>query len=297
VTNWRKEFKRLEGAYAPSTMKSYYVNVKIFVDWCGANELEAFPANVQTLAQFLEDQAHSRSMSTIRQRVYAIKKIHILLALPDPTNNEDINLVIRRIRRQKFARPKQAKALNRNHRNSFMSALPQTPWGLRDKVMIALGYDILARRSELVALKTADIAFKEDGSARVVIRRSKSDQFGNGRFTFTSRETANLLRNWLKWRGENIEYLFCPIYRGKVINRSLSCTTVKRVIKRAAELAGFDEIEVGEFSTHSMRVGAAQDLLCAGHDIASIMRAGGWKSIDVLARYLENSEHNVWIED
>jgi len=24
------------------------------------------------------------------------------------------------------------------------------------------------------------------------------------------------------------------------------------------------------------------------------MRAGGWKSVNVLARYLERAEHNVW---
>ena len=45
-----------------------------------------------------------------------------------------------------------------------------------------------------------------------------------------------------------------------------------------------------------MRVGAAQDLLCAGYDTVAIMRAGGWKSINVLARYLEYAEHNVWTD-
>jgi hypothetical protein len=33
-----------------------------------------------------------------------------------------------------------------------------------------------------------------------------------------------------------------------------------------------------------MRVGAAQDLLTSGSDNAAIMRAGGWKSVNVLAR-------------
>ncbi len=46
--------------------------------------------------------------------------------------------------------------------------------------------------------------------------------------------------------------------------------------------------------SHSLRVDAAQDLLCAGFDTAAIMRAGGWKSINVLGRYLEFAEHNVW---
>jgi len=28
--------------------------------------------------------------------------------------------------------------------------------------------------------------------------------------------------------------------------------------------------------------------------LIALMRAGGWKSINVLARYLERAEHNVW---
>ena len=43
-----------------------------------------------------------------------------------------------------------------------------------------------------------------------------------------------------------------------------------------------------------MRVGAAQDLLTRGHDGIAIMRAGGWKSMGVLSRYLEYAEHIVW---
>lgn len=216
------------------------------------------------------------------------------MRLPDPTWDEELNIIIRRIRRSKPSRPQQAKALNKHHRDMFIAALPDTPSGYRDKVMIALGYETLARRSELVAIKTSDITFLDNGTARILIRRSKSDQFGGGRTAFTSTNTTTLLDHWIKWRGANIDYLFCPIYKGIVVDRSLSATTVKRVIKRAARLAGYDQKDTREFSGHSMRVGAAQDLLCAGHDTAAIMRAGGWKSVAILASYLENAEHNVW---
>ncbi len=124
-------------------------------------------------------------------------------------------------------------------------------------------------------MKTSDVTFRDDGTARVNIRRSKSDQFGSGRLAFTSRETASLLQDWLAWRGEEFEYLVCAIYQGKPINRTTEATIVRPAIKRAARMAGFDNGEVGEFSGHSMRVGAAQDLLCAGHDSVAIMRAGG----------------------
>jgi hypothetical protein len=34
VFNWRSEFKRLEGAYAPATMRSYDADVEAFQTWC-----------------------------------------------------------------------------------------------------------------------------------------------------------------------------------------------------------------------------------------------------------------------
>ena len=34
--------------------------------------------------------------------------------------------------------------------------------------------------------------------------------------------------------------------------------------------------------------------LCAGFDAATIVRAGRWKSLNILARNLEGDEHNVW---
>ena len=38
-----------------------------------------------------------------------------------------------------------------------------------------------------------------------------------------------------------------------------------------------------------MRIGAAQDMMVAGIYQIAIMQAGGWKSINVLARYVENA--------
>lgn len=39
-----------------------------------------------------------------------------------------------------------------------------------------------------------------------------------------------------------------------------------------------------------MRVGAAQDMMIAGLDILPIMAAGGWKTTNVVARYIENAD-------
>jgi integrase len=176
----------------------------------------------------------------------------------------------------------------------FLENQPDTLWGVRNRAMLALGYELLTRRSELVALRDSDLTEREDETLRVLIRRSKADQFGNGRIAFTSQRTAGLLQDWIKRRGSHTDWLFCPIYQGKAIDRCLETTTVRRIIKDAAANAGLDPSDISAFSGHSMRVGAAQDLLKHGFDTAAIMRAGGWKSVNVLARYLEQAEQNVW---
>ncbi|SCY16975.1 tyrosine-type recombinase/integrase [Paracoccus tibetensis] len=293
---WEAQFKRLEGAYAPSTMRGYYADIRAFVNWCEEHGVSPFPAQVGLVCQFLDHQAAAGlAISSIRRRMYALRKAHNLLLYPDPTREEDVNLTFRRIRRASFARPAQAKGLTKDFLQQFLDGQPHTPWGLRNRTMLSLGYDLLTRRAELVALKDRDLEPRRDGTYRCVIRRSKADPFGNGRTAFCSRRSAALVAEWRAWRGPDVEWLFCPIYSGKAINRSLSPTTVKRLVKSAAARADLDPDMVAAFSGHSLRVGAAQDLLASGHDTAAIMRAGGWKSINVLGRYLENAEHNVWL--
>ena len=292
--NWRAEFKRLDGAFAPATIKSYLTDVRLFVEWCEGEGLPALPADVGTVCAFLETQAVGMAPASVRRRLYSIRKVHRLLRLPDPTWDEDIAITLRRVRRAKLGRPRQAKGMTREYLEECIAVQPDNPWGLRNRAMISLGYDLLTRRSELVALRSDDVERRADGTLRALIRRSKSDPFGLGRIGFSSRRSAELVGQWLTWRGPAIEPLFCGIYQGKPINRPLGTTKVKTIIKEAVAAAGLPPEDVAAFSGHSLRVGAAQDLLCAGFDTAAIMRAGGWKSVNVLGRYLEFAEHNVW---
>jgi len=78
------------------------------------------------------------------------------------------------------------------------------------------------------------------------------------------------------------------------IDRALSPDTVKRLVREGADRAGLDARGARDFSGHSMRVGAAQDLPRRGLDTAAIMRAARWASITVLSRFLASAEHNVW---
>ena len=292
--DWRSEFQRLEGAYAPSTMRSYFKDVEIFESWCRQAGRAPFPADPDTVCEFLDAQSKIRAPSTVRRRLYAIRRAHRLLAVPDPTLTEEVHLAIRRARRTSLARPKQARGLTSGYLIEFLRAQPETPVGWRNRALLAMGYDLLARRGELTALRMEDLSWRKDRTLRVLIRRGKADPFGNGRIAFTSKRTCHLVDQWIAFRGPHIPWLFCPIYFKKPISRPIGTATVRDIIKDAARRAGLDPWLVKEFSGHSMRIGAAQDLLVKGFDTAAIMRAGGWKSVAVLGRYLEAAEHNVW---
>jgi integrase len=51
---------------------------------------------------------------------------------------------------------------------------------IRDRALVAVAYDTVCRRAELVLLRIEDIEPAEDGSGTIVIRRSKTDVTGEG---------------------------------------------------------------------------------------------------------------------
>ena len=61
----------------------------------------------------------------------------------------------------------------------MLAACPNTMIGLRDRALLAFGFAGAFRRSELLALAVADLTESPEG-LRVLIRRSKTDQAGEG---------------------------------------------------------------------------------------------------------------------
>ena len=183
-------------------------------------------------------------MSTLKRRLAAKIKMHALLKLPNPTSDEDVRIALRRAFRKKPSRPRQALRLSHELRDSLISTFDETLYGKRNKALISVGYDILARRSELVSIHVEDLQDRET----ILIRRSKNDPFGEGRLAVLSAQSIEYLFAWLS--AANIKT--GPIFRS---------------IK-----------------------GAAQDMMLNGCDILPIIAAGGWKSINVVARYVEKAD-------
>jgi integrase len=143
----------------------------------------------------------------------------------------------------------------------------------------------------------SDLAF-EDGSLRVTLRRSKTDQEGAGR-TIAIMPGENpttcaiaAVRAWLK--AADLEHdgdnpVFRMVRGHGVEYTRLADKTIDRVVKGAAHAAGLKE----SYSAHSLRAGHVTEALAHGADRASIKRQTGHRSDAMLDRYAREANLTV----
>jgi len=275
------------GAYSPRTLRGYMADLAVFIEWCRRARWTWLPADPLTIASFVDDQVSRYCISTIKRRLCAIAFAHRVRDLPSPVDAQAVRLAVRRASRTKPSRPKQVGGLTNAIRLKILNACPKTLAGVRDAALISVGYDTLCRSSEIAAMRVEHVTIGSDGTAMIIIPRSKSDAAGNGRVAYLSPETTTLLKRWLEEAPRRKGPLFRSLHLGRVSDQSLDTSSIRRLIKRATKRAGLDLSS--RLSGHSMRIGAAQDMLVAGFDAIAIMQAGGWKSANVVLRYVENA--------
>jgi integrase len=144
----------------------------------------------------------------------------------------------------------------------------------------------MCRRSELVALRWIDFEVQPDGTGLMLIEGSKTDQQRKGEYLYLSKNTTDLLLGWKNISAESggvdAVYIFRGIYSNGMLGDQLNPGAVNRVFKRIATRLGLDETI---FSGHSTRVGAAQEMLERNINAAKIMKAGRWKSMEMVTHY------------
>ena len=74
---------KLQGAYAPNTLRSYYADARAFVDWCVERNLEPFPIASETLCAYIEFLQQNAAYSSIRRRVSSLRRLNRMLGFED----------------------------------------------------------------------------------------------------------------------------------------------------------------------------------------------------------------------
>ena len=200
----------------------------------------------------------------------------------------EVREVVKGIRREKAVAGKQAAALAVPDLRRICQAMTVDEAGVRDRALLLVGFTGAMRRSEIVSLDVGDIESCDDG-VRVHLRRSKTDQEGEGvviGVPFGSDPATGpvrALRRLLDGRDDQ-GALFRSVRRREP--RRLSPRDVGRILKRRAAAAGVD---VAGLSAHSLRSGLATASAKAGHGERSIMRQGRWSSRTMVDRYVRSA--------
>ena len=136
--------------------------------------------------------------------------------------------------------------------------------------------DGLLRVSEAAALRWGDVELAGDGSGRIRIPESKTDQEAEGVVVYLGPVAVEAL---LAIRPEEaVIDAVTPVF-------NLHPDTIRRRLQQAARAAGLPDWR--DITGHSGRVGMAQDLSAAGFALPELMTAGRWKSLRMRARYTE----------
>jgi site-specific recombinase XerD len=280
----------IDGAYAPNTLRAYKADMLEFIAYCEKNGVCAFPAKPETVAEFLiQTVPQGIKSSTIRRKVSSISAIHRLSSLEDPTKHSEVRIIQRKIYRQLGTRFDQAYPITSALLNRLLAVCEEDLHGLRDRALLLVAYDSMRRRSELISLRVEDIEWIPDNGASILLRKSKTDQQGCGKWIHLKSETSHALHQWLAAAKINGGLILRGIRSSRAITDGLCDSRISRIYKSLARKAGLGESVVQRISGHSMRIGGAQDLLNSGASLPQIMVKGGWAKTDTVLRYIERT--------
>ena len=274
--------------FSDNTQRAIRSDFGIFDAWCHARQLPALPAAAASVANFVDDMAASRAPATVRRYVASIAAAHGALGRDrSATNSPAVRLALQRMHRAKGRRQAQALGLTWPLRQRLLAATGDRLIDLRNRALLAIAYDTMLRRSELAALQANDLAEEANGAATLLVRCGKTDPEGGGAIVYAARDTMRIVRTWLS-RGRIADgFLFRSLSRNDKLGESLDPSQIPRIFKAMARAAGLPEDVAAGLSGHSARVGATQDMIASGVELAAIIQAGRWKTTAMVNRYGE----------
>jgi site-specific recombinase XerD len=174
--------RHLRRSRSEATQRAYRSDAGHFSLWCRAHGLDDLPAQPDTVVLYLSALAEAgAAISTLRRRAVSISQAHRAAGLPLPTQAEAVRRVLGGIARSRGTRPRQVAALRLPALRAMLAATPEDELlAVRDRAILLVGFAGGLRRSELAALDVGDLSFVDEG-VDVFIRRSKTDQEGEGR--------------------------------------------------------------------------------------------------------------------
>jgi integrase/recombinase XerD len=309
ATSVREWWASAQRVYPANTQRAWRADWLIYHAYCETQAVTTVPATPATVAAFVDAcGAAGKKPATIRRYLTTIALAHRVAKFANPCVEEAVRHALKGLTKEVPVAQRQARGLGWAAIKKFIDEAGEGLPATRERALLCVAYDTMARRGELVALNRGDFKFLEDGSGRALIRRSKTDQAGEGHTAYLALATVRYLKEWLELaqitKGAVFRRLIGTGFPPKKpqrpgrepklrtiperIGARLSPAAVGNIFKSVAKHIKMAPEDIRAISGHSIRVGATQDLLALNIDLASVMQAGRWKSHRMPMRYGEH---------
>ena len=287
----------LQSSKANNTIRAYKSDFNDFGLFCAKNGFNSLPTEPKIVSIYLTYLSTKEAkMSTLKRRLVSIGVIHKLKGHYLDTKHPTIIENIMGIKRRKGSIQKAKKPLSINSLKLIINVIDQQNKEdikkIRDRTIILIGFSGGFRRNEIVSLDYDDLDFVPEG-LKINIRRSKTDQFGEGSIKalpyFDNSQYCPVLslKNWLNISKITTGSIFRRFSKGsKLSENRLTDQTVALLIKEYLKLVG---IESKNYSGHSLRSGFATSAAESGVEERSIMAMTGHKSTEMVRRYIKEA--------
>lgn len=286
-------------ADAPNTVATYESCWSDFCVFAERMRADPLPAHPGLVVAYLSELAPVQSVATLKTKLAAIRHYHVKARAPDPTADPAVTDVLLGIIRVHAKPPRRKKAADRATLAAMLRVQPQTLTGARNRALLLLGYVAALRRSELVAVRVADLEFLPDRMV-LTVPRSKTDAHGEGAHIHIARSAdksfcaVHALQTWLAASGVRDGFVFRRIDRWEHVGATgLTPQVVRLLVQSAAREA---QLPAGAYAAHSLRRGgvtqAARNHETTG-DIRKLSRHKTERMVDVYSEHDAEAQMRV----
>jgi site-specific recombinase XerD len=287
----------LHSSKANNTVRAYKSDFDDFRLFCAKNGFKSLPSEPKIVSLYLTHLSiKDVKMSTLKRRLVSIGVIHKLKGHYLDTKHPSIIENVMGIKRRKGSVQKGKKPLLINDLKKCINVIDQFKnkeiTKLRDRSIILIGFAGGFRRNEIVSLDYDDLDFVTEG-VKVTLKRSKTDQFGEGSVKglpyFDNSQYCPVLslQKWIKVSNIDSGPLFRRFSKNSKLTESrLTDQTVALLIKKYLKLT---DIDSKNYSGHSLRSGFATSAAESGAEERSIMAMTGHKSTEMVRRYIKEA--------
>ncbi|MEE4377844.1 MAG: tyrosine-type recombinase/integrase [Candidatus Competibacteraceae bacterium] len=281
----------VQAATAENTRKAYQEDLQRFLAW-GGN----LPCQPEQLADYLANHGETHAPASLARWAVSVGRAHTSLGLENPAKTDLVRTVLRGIRHRRGIAQRQVAPTLRDDLLQIVRVLGDSPRDVRDRALLLIGFAGALRRSELVALTTADVQFSEPGLT-LTVRRSKTDQEGQGRsigipFARGSVCPVKALRAWIEqFIGSATDNSPIPLFRpinkhGQIGRKALTGHAVAVIVKQRSAAVG---LSAELYSGHSLRAGFCTSAALNGAPHWQIKKISGHKTNAILDRYIRDA--------